>query len=324
MRVYAAVFALCVIAAVLTSEPCCGSEQYQESSAASWQSTTPAVGAEKNHSESANEAAALDKHPPSWCTALKKPEWWLVIIAALTGFAIAYQAREMTRATNVMQGQMSQMQRQVTEMSEQTTLLGQYVNATNRLVDNTVRSDRAWVIPEVVPMAKRKANRWHRWIGGGKTEPMSAEDILKGEHLRHGLKFINMGRTVAHISAYEFHCGFSDYQRKTLQIDRISYNEDFNRMLQAGAEVLTDDVIDIHGFVKRLDAHVVPPFWDNWIVVLVSVTYDHVFSGDSPEKELFRFVFNLTDQVMRRVATQKEDEQQIGKREIDTTIERPI
>lgn len=34
-------------------------------------------------------------------------EWWLVIIAFLTGAAIAYQAREMTKATKVMEKQIS-------------------------------------------------------------------------------------------------------------------------------------------------------------------------------------------------------------------------
>jgi len=94
MRAYVAVVALCTIAALLTSEPCCGSGDDQEAPAVSWHSPTPAVGTE-------NKTEKAYSRPPSWCTALKKSEWWLVIIAALTGFAIAYQAREMTRATNI-------------------------------------------------------------------------------------------------------------------------------------------------------------------------------------------------------------------------------
>ncbi len=130
MRVYVATFALCAIAALLTSEPCCGSEQYQESSATNWQSPAPSVGTEKNQSEATNKAEAPAKRPPSWCTAFQKSEWWLVVIAALTGLAIAYQAREMTRAANVMQGQMNAMLLQLGEMSMQTTLLKEYVGHT--------------------------------------------------------------------------------------------------------------------------------------------------------------------------------------------------
>ena len=41
----------------------------------------------------------------TWYAALERPDWWLVIIAALTGLAICYQGREMTRATAVMREQ---------------------------------------------------------------------------------------------------------------------------------------------------------------------------------------------------------------------------
>ena len=41
--------------------------------------------------------------PPHWYTGLTRPDWWLVIIAALTGIAVAYQAGEMRRATAEMQ-----------------------------------------------------------------------------------------------------------------------------------------------------------------------------------------------------------------------------
>ncbi|SRR6266481_1300892 len=50
---------------------------------------------------------------PHWYTS---SEWWLVIIAALTGAAIAYQAREMKDATEVMRGQLTAMQGQLGQM----------------------------------------------------------------------------------------------------------------------------------------------------------------------------------------------------------------
>jgi hypothetical protein len=52
--------------------------------------------------------------------AVKKPEWWLVVAALLTLVAIAYQAREMRRATAVMLKSTEAMQRQ-TEILERST-----------------------------------------------------------------------------------------------------------------------------------------------------------------------------------------------------------
>jgi hypothetical protein len=101
---------------LLTSEPCCGSSENQKTAAVDWNGPAPAVGTEKNDAESRNKAEATHDSPPSWCTALKKSEWWLVIIAALTGIAIASQAREMARTTGIMKNQWATMQGQLTQM----------------------------------------------------------------------------------------------------------------------------------------------------------------------------------------------------------------
>jgi hypothetical protein len=48
--------------------------------------------------------AILDQAVSSnWHTVLEKPDWWVVIVAALTGVAIAWQALETRRATQAMQ-----------------------------------------------------------------------------------------------------------------------------------------------------------------------------------------------------------------------------
>jgi hypothetical protein len=102
------------------------------------------------------QADTTKTSPPRWYTS---SEWWLVIIAAVTGFAIAYQAREMTRATNVMQAQMAEMRRQVdvtmlqlramheqiTEMSAQTGLLDSYVKATQ---DSVIVAQKTLVLAQ--------------------------------------------------------------------------------------------------------------------------------------------------------------------------------
>ena len=50
-----------------------------------------------------------DDDPPHWYQPIERPDWWLVIIAALTGLAIAYQAREMRRTTQVMKDSLDAM-----------------------------------------------------------------------------------------------------------------------------------------------------------------------------------------------------------------------
>jgi hypothetical protein len=141
--------------------------------------TNQAVNATTSHNSdkpAANKETAKPS-PPRWYAS---SEWWLVIIATLTALAIAYQAREMTRATNVMQGQMTEMRRQVdlafgqlramhetiTEMSEQTSLLKEYVGHTETTAvaakasadaallsaNAWMNGERAWIFSEVHDM----------------------------------------------------------------------------------------------------------------------------------------------------------------------------
>jgi hypothetical protein len=61
----------------------------------------------ENCSKASTQPAKADDSAPDWNTAIKRaiktPDGWLVIIAFLTGCAIAYQAREMARATHEME-----------------------------------------------------------------------------------------------------------------------------------------------------------------------------------------------------------------------------
>jgi hypothetical protein len=67
---------------------------------------------------------------PHWYTS---SEWWLVIIAALTGFAIAYQAREMVKTTEI-------IGKQVDLMKRQTDILVEYNKATREAADAAGKS----------------------------------------------------------------------------------------------------------------------------------------------------------------------------------------
>jgi len=144
---------------------------------------------------------------------------------------------------------------------------------------------------------------------------MSTEEILRGEHLRHGIKFTNMGRTAADIGAYQIHIGFFDWKNETLNIEQIEHNGDFSRVLggSEATEMLEDVVLDIHEFAKNPAAEV--HAWKNWLVVLVSVTYRHVFSHKEAN-EVFRFVFNPRTGRMRRAQVTEADKKQARDNEI--------
>src|SRR5689334_8179798 len=68
--------------------------------------------------------------------------------------------------------------------------------------DALINSERAWAIAEFVPLAIKCAEQWCRHVGNNYAT-LSTEEVLAGHHLRHSLKLNNMGRTPAHILAFE-------------------------------------------------------------------------------------------------------------------------
>jgi hypothetical protein len=75
------------------------------------------------------DTKATESSSPHWYAS---SEWWLVVIAALTGGAIAYQAREMARTTKVMEGQLKEMQEAGKQAAKQLSL-----------------TERPWISPSV-------------------------------------------------------------------------------------------------------------------------------------------------------------------------------
>jgi hypothetical protein len=87
------------------------------------------------------------------------PDWWVVIVAALTGMAIAYQAREMRRSTGVMGGQLEAMRGQLTEMGTQTGVLEKSVAHAEKSAEAAllnaraiINAERPWMIIEPTPI----------------------------------------------------------------------------------------------------------------------------------------------------------------------------
>src|SRR6266851_9802131 len=111
-------------------------------------------------------------------------EWLLVILAFLTLCTVAWQAWETRRA--------------VEATAKSATAAEKSADATYLNARAFINSERAWVIAELVPICA-KFGQWVRPVGNGGWATLSEEEILDGVHLRHKLKFTNMGRTPAHL-----------------------------------------------------------------------------------------------------------------------------
>jgi hypothetical protein len=94
---------LAILAVVLTvavsmsCQPNKATDQKQEHAEATNSAITAANGINKQNRSTANETKS-NSNPPKWYAAIKRPEWWLVIIAALTGIVVGWQAWETRKA----------------------------------------------------------------------------------------------------------------------------------------------------------------------------------------------------------------------------------
>jgi hypothetical protein len=50
-----------------------------------------------------DETQDTESNAPRWCAALKRPDWWLVVVAVLTALAVGWQAFETRRSAKAMQ-----------------------------------------------------------------------------------------------------------------------------------------------------------------------------------------------------------------------------
>lgn len=77
-------------------------------------------------------------------------------------------------------------------------------------------------------------------------------------------------------------------------------------------------VIDINEFVTNLATEA--STWKHWMVVLVSVTYQHIFSDAELQNEVYRFVFDVKGMRMERRKTTEEDKKQTQDKTIWSTL----
>lgn len=98
----ASIAVLCILTVNLFAQPNKSTPKNQQNAA----DNTPHTVTFINNQESPTDAHKAQPHAPTWYAS---SEWWLVVIAALTGGFIASQASEMRRATEVMQDQLRHM-----------------------------------------------------------------------------------------------------------------------------------------------------------------------------------------------------------------------
>lgn len=92
MRVYIAVFALCAIAAIMTSQPNNGATLPEDCPQDKADNHAVATQPQEQHHEATNDPSRADDNPPQWYASLKRPEWWLVILGFPTLAVLAWQA----------------------------------------------------------------------------------------------------------------------------------------------------------------------------------------------------------------------------------------
>jgi hypothetical protein len=173
--------------------------------------------------------------------------------------------------------------------------------------DALVNAGRAWVIAELIPICAKFGNWWHRPAGNG-WATLTEEEVLNGDHLRHKLKFTNMGRTPAHILRYQM--GYSREVDQTdaalRMVDSVKRDEiEFDRLLAGNASVEAQDV-DVSQYIR--DSIVAIGDSAAAGILSGSVEYQHVFSDTEVVKTPFVYFYEPSKQGLFRVPLRKTEQ----------------
>jgi hypothetical protein len=97
MRVYIAVFALCIIAAIMASEPY-SSPRTEQNTESAQESREGAVTVTEQPPKTGNSEQKAQNDPPEWYTAFERPEWAAVVVALIGLGIIGWQSWETKKA----------------------------------------------------------------------------------------------------------------------------------------------------------------------------------------------------------------------------------
>jgi hypothetical protein len=255
---------------------------------------------------------AMNIHPMSLCELiLNNPvwaDWALVVVGMLTLIVIAVQtiataqaAKATKNAAKATQDSVIAIRRQVDLMEQQTAAAVIAASAAQRSADATslnvqaiINSERAWIAAELIPMALNFDKiGWHRRMGSN-WAAMSTEEVLRGDHLRHKLRFTNMGRTPAFIIKWEIKC-----VRTHLPIELVTFGQPY-RSLAGGASMdIEDEFVDVSSYTKE-GADL------TWFKG--SISYRHCFSESEVIEEPFAYFLNQKSSRLEWVPIDKTDE----------------
>jgi hypothetical protein len=103
MRVYLAVWALCLIAVIMTCEPNNSTSFPQSNSQTQAQDGTTTIEANQKNYKTAYESSKSDTHSPNWYAPLERPEWDAVVVAIGALLLIGWQSWETRKAAQASQ-----------------------------------------------------------------------------------------------------------------------------------------------------------------------------------------------------------------------------
>jgi len=180
--------------------------------------------------------------------------------------------------------------------------------------DALINSERAWVIAEFSPLATKFSNgQWCRHVGDGYAA-LSTEEVLGGQHLRHKLKLTNMGRTPAHILAFEirYTClaeGVTDLPKGAAG-NYVQVRE-FNHFLAGAAALQIEDTFDVFALIRdsldEIDSFKKTAVFHGW------VKYRHMFSAADDCYSDFCYVYTASQQRLSSVGRHTKQRQEKGK-----------
>ncbi|MGA2904906.1 MAG: hypothetical protein ABSD98_13805 [Candidatus Korobacteraceae bacterium] len=98
MRVYIAVFALCIIAAIMTTEPQNSATLRQNNSQAQAYGSVPTAETPEHDRKARDDSEKTGSNSPRWYTPLERPEWDAVIVAVGALLVIGWQSWETRKA----------------------------------------------------------------------------------------------------------------------------------------------------------------------------------------------------------------------------------
>ena len=242
--------------------------------------------------------------PPNWFDSHQYIALWLEGIALLLIFF--WDRRDASQ-------QHKQTLAQMETMGSQALATQAAADAANKSAAALITSERAWVIAELVPICVKFGDFWARPAGNG-WATLGDEEMANGVHMRHKLKFTNMGRTPAHILGYRVSYSCLDKGVRRLPPGRVTSLSHgtveiqdsvrtFDHLLGATDSIEVPEIVDVYEYlsnrikgIKELENTAVFHGW---------VEYQHVFSDSEVVKVSFCYSYKPSTLGLVRVPETK-------------------